>query len=275
MRLPLAIALAGLLVFPLCQAEQRPLWEVGAGGAALSLPDYRGSDQTGSYLLPIPYFVYRGEFLKADRGGMRGTLFQTDKLEINLSLNATLPVNSKDNRARRGMADLRPTVELGPTVDVNLWRSGNQKMKLDFRAPLRTAITLESSPRQVGWLFSPSLDLDVKNVEGWPGWNFGVVAGPIFTSRKYNAHFYSVSAADATATRPVFRAGSGYAGSQITLGVSKRFPRYWVGGFLRYDTVAGATFRDSPLVRDNHSISAGIALSWVFGESSTLVSVDE
>ena len=38
----------------------RPLWELGLGVAALRLPDYRGSDQSSTYLLPLPYVVYRG-----------------------------------------------------------------------------------------------------------------------------------------------------------------------------------------------------------------------
>ena len=96
------------------------MWEAGLGIAAISLPDYRGADSSQTYVLPAPYLVYRGEFLKADRSGVRGTLFNTDRVELNLSLNATLPVSSRNNAARQGMANLRPTVELGPTLSVNL-----------------------------------------------------------------------------------------------------------------------------------------------------------
>ena len=256
-------------------AAQLPLWEAGAGAASFSLPDYRGSDQRTNYLLPIPYFVYRGEFVKADRNGVRGTLFDNDRVTLDLSLNGTLPVTSKDNLARRGMANLKPTVELGPNLSINLWRSPDRDLKLDFRAPLRTAITIESSPHQIGWIFSPNLNLDVKNPAGLTGWNFGMLAGPLFTTRKYNAHFYSVSAADALPDRPAYNAPGGYAGSQFTMAVSKRFPHHWVGAFIRYDTLAGAAFADSPLVKKRNAISAGIAMSWVFGESSTMVKVDD
>lgn len=269
----LAACLAGFLFSPVSRAEQLPLWEIGLGVAAISLPDYRGSDVTQTYVVPAPYFIYRGEFLKADRNGLRSMLFDSEKVEVNLSLNATLPVNSKDNQARRGMADLKPTVELGPTVSVNLWQSPDQKMKLDFRTPVRTGITVESSPRQIGWLFSPNLNLDVKDPAGFPGWNLGMLAGMLFNDRKYNAHFYSVSRADATATRPAYSAGGGYSGAQFTMALSKRFPRYWVGGFMRYDTLAGAVFDDSPLVKKRSAVSAGIAITWVFNESSTLVNV--
>ncbi len=106
------------------------------------------------------------------------------------------------------------------------------------------------------------------------GWNLGFAAGAIINDRKYNDHFYSVSAADATATRPVYAATGGYAGSQLTMALSKRFPRYWVGGFVRYDTLSGAAFLDSPLVKKINSFSGGIAISWLFSESTARVNVD-
>ena len=252
-------------------AEPLPLWEAGLGVAAVSLPDYRGADTSRTYVLPAPYFVYRGEFLKADRNGLRSTLFNSDRVELNLSLNATLPVSSKNNNARQGMASLRPTVELGPTLSVNLWNAPSGKMKLDFRTPLRTAVTIESSPRQIGWLFGPNLNLDVREPFGLSGWNLGMLAGPNFQSRDYNRYFYSVGAADATATRPRYDAPGGYAGSQFTAAVSKRFQSYWVGAFVRYDTLAGAAFEDSPLVQRKNAVSAGVAVTWVFGQSGTMV----
>lgn len=269
------ICLAGLLTWPLCHAEPLPLWELGAGVATLGLPDYRGSDETSAYLLPIPYLIYRGKFFRSDRNGLRSTLFESDRIEVNISVNGTLPVSSKNNEARRGMADLKPTIELGPTVKANLWRSADQKMALDFRAPVRTSITVESSPRQIGWLFSPSLNLDIRDPAGFPGWKLGLLAGPQFNNREYNAHFYSVGPADATAVRPAYAATGGYAGSQITMSASKRFPRYWVGSFIRYDTLAGAVFENSPLVKKRNALSVGIGISWIFGESSKMVDVAE
>ena len=252
-------------------AAPLPLWEAGLGLAAVSLPDYRGADTSRTYLLPAPYFVYRGEFVKADRNGVRSTLFNTDRVELNLSLNATLPVSSKNNAARQDMSNLRPTVELGPTLSVNLWNAPSGKMKLDLRTPLRTAVTMESSPRQIGWLFAPNINLDVRDPFGMSGWNLGMLAGPNFQSRRYNSYFYSVGAGDATAARPRYDAPGGYAGSQFTAAASRRFERYWVGAFLRYDTLGGAAFEDSPLVQRKNAVSAGIAVAWVFGQSSTMV----
>ncbi|MFZ0107585.1 MAG: MipA/OmpV family protein, partial [Thiobacillus sp.] len=166
---PLAIALAGLLILPVAHAEQLPLWEIGAGLAALSLPDYRGSDVTQTFVLPVPYIRYRGEYLRADRDGFRGILFDSERLEFNISLNGSLPADSDDNPAREGMVDLEPTLEIGPSVDLQLWRSSERKMRLALRVPLRAAITLESSPQHIGWQLWPNLKLDVTDPLGYSG----------------------------------------------------------------------------------------------------------
>jgi outer membrane scaffolding protein for murein synthesis (MipA/OmpV family) len=270
-----AISLAALLAPPVCHAESLPLWEIGAGLAVLGMPDYRGSDVTHVHVLPIPYLVYRGEILKADQSGLRGLLFDSERLELNVSLNGTLPAISDDNPARQGMAELRPTAEVGPTMDIHLWRSADRKTRLDLRLPIRTSITVESGPRQIGWLFSPNLILEARDPAGFPGWNFSLQGGPYFNDREYNAYFYSVRPAEATAERPAYAASGGYSGSQIMVTLTKRFRRHWVGGFVRYDALSGAVYADSPLVETRHAFAAGIAMSWVFGESSRRVEVEE
>lgn len=265
----------GILSACVSRAEQLPLWELGFGGASLSLPDYRGADQRTNYLLPVPYFVYRGDILQADRNGLRTRLFDNDKLELSLSLNATVPVRSNNNVARSGMPDLKPTVEVGGNMSVNLWRAPDRKMALEFRAPLRSAITIEASPKQIGWVFSPGLNLLAADPFGYRGWNLGLLAGPLFSSRDYNAYFYSVSPAQVLPTRRAFDARGGYSGSQFTMSLSKRFKNYWVGGFLREDSLAGAVFQDSPLVLKRSGLSAGLAISWIFGQSSRMVEASE
>jgi outer membrane scaffolding protein for murein synthesis (MipA/OmpV family) len=262
--------------FPaLAQAEQKPLWEAGLGLGALSFPDYPGSDQRRGYILPTPYFVYRGEILKAGRNGFQAQLLDTQRVDSYLSLSASPPVGSTDNIARSGMPDLKPTVQFGPALDVHLWNSVTARTRLDFRLPLRTAISVAWHPRQVGWLLAPVLNLDVNDVAGLQGWNLGAQTGPLFADRRYNQTYYGVAPAYATATRPAYAASGGYAGSQFTLALSKRFPSFWVGAFARYDNLSGAVFADSPLVRQRQNISAGIGISWILGQSSEMVDSHE
>ena len=81
---------------PASAAVERPLWELGLGVGAVSFPDYRGSKNQAAYVLPAPYLVYRGKIFKADRSGVRGVLFDSDRVQLNLSLAASLARSSKD-----------------------------------------------------------------------------------------------------------------------------------------------------------------------------------
>jgi outer membrane protein len=254
-------------------AKEEPLWEAGLGVGALAFEDYRGASSSHAYPVPVPYFIYNGKFLKADREGVRGTLFNQDRIELNLSINATTPV--RNDRARSGMPDLRPTLELGASLDLHLLRSADARVKLDLRFPLRAAYTLEASPRAIGGIFVPRVNLDIKDALGIPGWNLGLLTGPLFADRRYHDYFYSVAPQFQTPQRPAYQARGGYAGTQALGSLSKRFPKYWAGAYLRYDTLDGAVFLDSPLVKRNSYWSAGIGIAWMIGTSSRLVHVPD
>jgi outer membrane protein len=265
-----ALSCLALSFLPLCgQARDVPLWEAGAGVAVIDFPDYRGSDEKRAYVLPIPYVVYRGEFLKVDRESVRGLFFKNDKAELDVSLNGSVPVKSGRNRARQGMPNLNPTLEIGPSLNLFLLHSEPKKTYLDLRLPVRPVI--DSKLKYVGYVFQPQLNLDVRDVGGNAGWNLGLAAGPIFADQRYHQHFYGVDAAYATASRPAYQARGGYAGTQFISALSKRFPHYWVGGFVKWDSLNGAVFEDSPLVKSKQNFSAGFAISWIFAESKTQV----
>jgi MipA family protein len=267
-----AALLAACLAAP-AHADERPLWEIGLGAGAIAFEDYRGSNTTHAYPLPVPYLIYNGKFLKADRDGVRGTLFNQNWLEINLSFNLTTPV--RNDRERSGMPDLKSTVEMGPSFDFHLFRSGTGKVKLDLRMPFRTAATVESSPHFIGWTFSPRFNVDVKDPFGVPGWNLGLLAGPLFADRRYHEYFYSVAPQFATVSRPEFQASGGYAGTETLAALSRRYPKFWVGAYMRYDTLAGAAFIDSPLVQRKSYWTGGFGFAWMIKQSSTFVQVPD
>jgi len=268
------LLLAGLAAGQAVAAE-KPLWELGVGLSALSFPDYRGSDESRFFAIPFPYVVYRGTFLKADKDGIRGKFFDSDRIELNGSVGASVPVSSDDNRARQGMPDLQPTVELGPSLDIHLWRSQDRRYTLDVRLPARAAVTVMGGMDYVGWEFSPRLVLDVSDVAGHAGWNLGMLAGPMYGSERSHDYFYSVAPQYATADRPAFDAEAGYAGSQFLVSVSRRYRKHWLGAFVRWDSLNGAVFADSPLVRQENYFAAGIAVAWIFKESSKMVEADD
>lgn len=269
-----AMAALCLLAAP-AAAEELPLWELGAGIGAFALPDYRGSDEGRGYLLPVPYVVYRGKFLKADRHGIRGTLFDSDRLDLNLSVAASLPVDSSRNTARSGMPDLEPSLELGPSLEIALWRAQDRRDVLALRLPLRAALTLEGSPRAIGWAATPHLNLDLAGRGALSGWNLGMLAGPIYGSRRQHQYFYGVAPQFATPARPAYDAPGGTAGLQFIAAASRRFDGFWVGAFLRADTLRGAAFAASPLLKRDTYIAAGVGIAWVLGTSSRRVEAPE
>lgn len=272
----LALALlAGGVSLSASAAEEKPLWEAGVGVATVSFPAYRGSDQRQAFALPTPYFVYRGEFLKADKDGVRAQLFDADRVNVTLSGALSPPAYSRDIRVREGMPDLRANFEVGPQLNLALWESDNRRQELKLLLPLRAAFTLERSPRSIGWVFHPKFNMDFGGIPGLTGWNAGMQVGPLFGDRKQHQYFYGVDSASATAARPAYQAKGGFAGMQYILGVSKRYDKTWVGAFVRFDSLRGATFADSPLVRTRNYVAGGVAVSWILGESSERVLVDE
>lgn len=259
---------------PRAAAEPLPLWEAGAGVTVLQFPDYRGSDESRTWVLPFPYLVYRGEFLQADERRIRGLFFRTERLELDTSLGGTVPVKSSENDARRGMPDLDATLEIGPSLNVLLARSDDRKTRVELRLPARVVLASDFSYlRQVGWNFQPNVNADVRDPLGASGWNLGMLAGPVFSDRRYNRYFYGVDPAFSTAARPAYSPGGGYAGAQAIAALSKRYREFWVGGFAKWDVLDGATFEDSPLVRVRQNFTAGVAVAWILGKSRRQVEV--
>jgi outer membrane scaffolding protein for murein synthesis (MipA/OmpV family) len=248
-------------------ALTEPLWEAGFGAGALSLPLYRGSDRQRSWLLPVPYFVYRGDFLRADRDGARAQLARRGRVELDLGFGASPPTRDEPGGAREGMPALPPTVEIGPRLNVRLAEGAH--WRADLRVPLRAVVALQSSPRAVGWTLEPTVGVDVD----WQGLQLGALVGAVRGDRRLHQHLYGVTAAQARTGRPAYDARGGDAGWQITLGASQRRGRLWLGAFVRHDVVGGSVVDDSPLVKARRGTAFGLAASWVFARSAAQVPV--
>lgn len=252
-------------------AAEKPLWELGIGVAPLSFPAYRGAEEQREFVFPIPYVVYRGERLRVDRGGARGLLFDAGDVELDVSFDGAVPVDSTDEGARAGMAELDPILEVGPSLKVRL--ADTSAGRLEFRLPVRAAIAVgDGSTSQQGWQVQPKLDFNAPDLVG--AWDVGFSVGPKFATRAFHAYYYDVGPADVRPGRPAYTADGGYSGLGLTLSASQRFDRFWVGSFLRYDNLDGAVFEDSPLVETEHAVSAGIAVSWILWQSEATVRVD-
>jgi MipA family protein len=84
-----------------------------------------------------------------------------------------------------------------------------------------------------------------------------------------------VDEAFATPTRPAYSAGGGYAGSTVTLGLSKSYKQFIFNAFVSADFLYGAVFEDSPLVKTKVSVMSGFSFAWIFLQSAKTVTVDK
>ena len=266
---PIWLVLLFAVALPSATADDAPMWEAGIGIGVVGAPDYRGADEGRGYVLPLPYFIYRGERLRVDRRGIRGELLGTARASFELSANLGPPADSDENAAREGMPDLNPTVELGPVLDVLLRESVDGGRRLSLRLPLRAAIATDLEHAEyIGAVFLPHLALDLRNVGPAQGWNLGLSAGPIFATDGYHDYFYAVPPEFARPGRPAYDAPGGYSGVSVGVTISKRFPKHWIGAFVRYDNLHGAVFADSPLVRTHHAVIAGFGISRIVAQSA-------
>jgi hypothetical protein len=78
----------------------------------------------------------------------------------------------------------------------------------------------------------------------------------------------------ANADRPAFDASGGFGGTNLLAAVSKRFPGFWFGAFAKWDSVAGAVFADSPLVKTRSNLSGGFAIAWILRASTVKVEAE-
>lgn len=243
-------------------AAQRPLWELGAGVFLVTLPAYPGAKTDLHYLLPYPYVVYRGRFLKTTRSGVSGVFVNTPRLRLDVSASASPPVNSHKASVRQGMPDLQPAFQIGPQLILHLYHAWDTRV--DLHLALRAAETIRL--HAIGWVASPYLTARIRN---WrrSGWNLSLALGPNFADQRYNQYFYGVPRAYATASRPAYTARAGYAGTALYLGADRALGRLRLGAYVSYTDLNGAAFADSPLVQTRRYLSAGLRLAWVFAES--------
>jgi MipA family protein len=253
-----------LLMSPVAAAT----WEVGGGVSVTRLPDYVGSDEAEAYVLPIPYVYYRGDTWEIDRNAVHGELFRQGPFSGRLNLSGSVPVDSESNRARRGMPDIDWIGEMGPAILYHFNGNPATNEQLYIEIPVRAAESVGNGGlHHQGWILNPTLVASNESLkrEGIPGhfaWQISV--GALWGSAKYHHYIYGVDQAWASDERPPYAAGSGYNGTRLAMGAAWRRESWWVGTFARYIDLHGAVYEESPLVRQDYSLIAGLALVYIF-----------
>lgn len=240
------------------EAPPLPRLELGVGVGLLSNPDYSGSAKVHTTVLPVPYFVYRGERIQVTRDGLVARLFDTPNLRLAMSASASLPGNESQDTARRGMPRLLPTFEIGPSLE---WRFSELGGHWDLRLPVRAVAAADLDEfERIGWLAYPHLRYG--QGRRWGDWTVegAVSAGPLWGSRDYHRYFYRVEPQYATPQRPAYDPAAGYSGARTTAFAGLRHGAWRMGLGISHDTLAGAVMRDSPLMEtgDATTIAFGV-----------------
>ncbi|MEJ2156083.1 MAG: MipA/OmpV family protein [Desulfobacteraceae bacterium] len=248
-----------------------PLWELGVMAAAARLPHYIGSDEYENYLYPLPYVIYRGEFLRADRDGVRGIFYRGEKFETNLSFWGNPPVPD-DNEARQGMPELDAIGEAGPALRYYFYRR-SWKDHLFVQAAWRAAVSFDFDSGvdadYQGW--NGGFHMNYQNKSSFEDQNLSLYfkAGVNFADSLYHNYFYGVPARFATPTRTAYQSDGGYSGLSVSTSLYKELtPVFSVGFYARWNNVSGAVFEESPLVRDTNNYAVGCLAVWKLAKSS-------
>jgi hypothetical protein len=101
----LAAMLVGACAAP-AAAQSRaalPKWEVGGVALGVDQQAYPGSDQRVRRALALPYVIYRGDILRADRDGAGFRAFRSRDVELDVSAAAAFGSSANDVAARRGL----------------------------------------------------------------------------------------------------------------------------------------------------------------------------
>ncbi len=274
-RLLVALLVLALLALPVAPAAaeggEKPLWELGLMAGGGLLPDYPAAAQNHFQWLALPYFAYRGKFLRSDKKGLlRGRFFKSDRVELDISLKGSFPADSEDNTARRGMPDLDWLGEVGPRLQITLAKAARDaKVELEF--PLRAVFSTDfSGLDSQGAVFAPELAYQHERFLDFAEVKLSLSAS--YGTEKLAEYFYAVPARYATASRAAYQAESGYMGSKLQLVMFKPLNRRWrLFAGLGADFHQGSANEKSPLFRDKTTMSVGFGFIWSVLQSRTMV----
>lgn len=254
----------------LCEQQNLPLWEVGVAGVGVYAPDYPGADEHSSNQLVVPYFVYRGEVIRAGDGGiLRALAFEDDTFELDLSVDASFRADSDDNETRQGMDDLDFLFGIGPQLVVNLLKDEDKEHNLSLRFQVRSVFSTDFSYiDQQGYAVETQLRYEQNNFI-FPKLRFVGSIGPIWASEKLMDYFYQVTPVDVNAERNQYDASGGYLGTELNLALAlpimKDKGRVFVGA--RANLHNGSANEDSPLFKDDINYSFALGFSYKLFES--------
>lgn len=244
-----------------------PRVEFGAALLNFHLPDYPGADESQYRVLPVPYFIYRGEIFRADReGGYRSRFLSFDKFEFDLSASASFPTDAEDNKAREGMPDLDWLGEIGPRLKYHAFKT--PIIKVDFELPIRYVFSTDLNHFDSrGYTMSPELAFQHRALFDIKGFFNAALTGTWATEPLMD-YFYEVDPSEVSTRRHKYDGLGGFLGLNARLSFVRPFTNnlvMFVG--VSRNFFALAKNRASPLMRDIETESYFLGFAWSIYQS--------
>lgn len=246
------------------------LWEMNLAAFARHGPSYPAAEDTQTNVVPLPFPVYRGKFLRLGDdtdSPIRGRVFRKDRVKLDIDFDLNFGSDSDEIDARAGMPDLDLLLELGPELELQFVDQGWLDADAFLALQLRGALSWDGlNPAYEGVVFAP--EIRFSHDLGGAGKQLKLRFTPSFASGDYMDYYYAVAPEHATPNRAAFRADGGYLGTEIS--ASLRWPvgrRIELWGGIRQGFYNGATNEDSPLFRDDTTTALYGAVMYRFWES--------
>lgn len=247
-------------------AESKTEWNMGIGLGVLDYHYYPGAKRSNQFVLPVPYFTYRSPRFEVDRG-VKSFLYNTEEMVIDISADFGLPVDSDDTLARQGMPDLDLVLQIGPSMEFMLNDRRADYFDVRFELPVRAAFAVDIGEVQnIGYLFEPRLTFNHRRLSR-TGLSHKGLIGLKFGTQDYHAYYYDVASEFTTATRAEYKSDAGFSGSFLNYRITYKTDDFVYWAFIRYQSLRGAKFEESPLVLQKDYYFFGVGFSWIFAQS--------
>jgi len=258
------------------EAEQKPLWEMNLAAFARYGPSYPASEESQVNIIPLPFPIYRGRFLRVGDDTDKPVttrIFRRDRVKLDIDFGLNFPVDSDDIDARTGMPDLDLLAEVGPELELQFVK-GPKLGDVFLALQARGAFSFDGlEPTWRGLIFSSELKyvrpLNQKKSE------FMVRLTPEWAGDEYMNFFYGVAPEFATAEREAYDANGGYLGTKLAFTLKHEFTdEFSLRTGVRFGFYQGARNRASPLYTAENNSGVYIAFLWKFWESTRMVDAD-
>ncbi|HNP63421.1 MAG TPA: MipA/OmpV family protein [Woeseiaceae bacterium] len=250
---------------------REPLWEFQVVAFGQNFPAYPSSADQNLTLLPLPFPVYRGKFLRfgEDLDELAsGQIVDTDRIKLSLGISASFPEDSDSLALRSGMPDLDFLVEAGPEIKFRLRGNERDARELNLSLQLRAAISVDGlDGKGRGVVFNPEIEYLARDLLG-EGNEVKLRLSSTWASDDFMNYFYGVAPQFATTDRPTFNATSGYLNTELLVGLRRKLSdRLEFRGSVRLWVNKGSTNSSSPLYQRDYDKGIRLALFWTAWQS--------